>query len=303
MLPYTLRQLEYFVVAADLGSVARAAQRLHVSQPSVSNAIGKLEDQLGVQLFVRKHAQGVSPTPAGRRLHREARDLLRLGQDFFDNARSADSAITGEIELGCFLTFGPLFMPALVTGFTRTNPGVTISLREAAQGELVAGLEQGRFDLALLYDLELPAMIEATPLAAFAPYILLPEGHRLGDAEAIDLCDIAHEPFVLLDVPPSRSYFLGLFEHAGLEANVAFSSPSMEMVRGLVGRGVGFSMLVTRPFGDQTYDGRRIVTRPLAHEHEDSVVCIARLARSRPTRLMDAFSKFCQTWFADLGNG
>ena len=121
MLAYTLRQLEYFVAAANYGSVARAAEHLHVSQPSVSTAIGKLEDQLGVQLFLRQHAQGVALTAAGRRLHREARDLLRQAEDFYDSARSADSAITGELALGCFLTLGPLFMPALVTSFTAST--------------------------------------------------------------------------------------------------------------------------------------------------------------------------------------
>ena len=70
------------------------------------------------------------------------------------------------------------------------------------------------------------------------------------------------------------------------------------MVRGLVGRGLGYSLLVTRPYGDHTYDGCRIETRPLSHDAATSVICLARLAQTRPTRLMDAFVAFCQTWFA-----
>ena len=73
MLRYTLRQLEYFVTAAERGSVARAAAELNVSQPSVSTAVGKLEQQFGVQLFIRQHAQGVLLTPVGRRLLAQAR--------------------------------------------------------------------------------------------------------------------------------------------------------------------------------------------------------------------------------------
>ncbi len=304
MLNYTLRQLEYFVAAADRGSVARAAERLNVSQPSVSNAIAKLEDQLGVQLFIRQHAQGVSLTPTGRRLHMEARDLLRHAEDLFDSAHSANSAITGELSLGCFVTLGPLFMPALVTLFTQHHPAVTIRLREAIQDDLINGLVNGEFDLALLYDLNLPDAVESKPLARFAPYILLPEAHRLSGAGDISLTDIADEPFVLLDVPPSRGYFLGLFEAAGLQPNVIFSSPSLEMVRGLVGQSVGYSLLVTRPRGDLTYDGLRLVTRPLSEATQESTVCMARLAKSRPTRLMDAFDNFCQTWFSEhYGDG
>ena len=73
---YTLRQLEYLVTAAEAGSVAGAAARLNVSQPSISTAIAKLEDSLGVQLFMRHHAAGISLTPAGTRLMDEARNLL-----------------------------------------------------------------------------------------------------------------------------------------------------------------------------------------------------------------------------------
>jgi DNA-binding transcriptional LysR family regulator len=299
MLTYTLRQIEYFAAAADLGSIAQAAARLHVSQPSVSNAISKLESQLGVQLFIRQHAQGVSLTPTGRRLHREARDLLRHAEDLYDNARSTASAITGELSLGCFVTLGPLFMPALVTLFMRDHPGVTITLREAPQDDLISGLDTGQFDLALLYDLEIPGGIDLTQLASFPPYLLLPQNHRLNDAAHITLADLADEPFVLLDLPPSRKYFLGLFERAGLVPHVVFSSPSLETVRGLVGRGVGYSLLVTRPRGDMTYDGQQIVARELDLQKHDSTVCLARLTQSRPTRLMDAFVNFCQTWFEE----
>ncbi len=299
MLNYTLRQLEYFAAAASLGSIVRAAEHLNVSQPSVSTAISKLEDQLGVQLFLRQHAHGVALTSSGRRLFREARDMLRQAEDFYDSARSVDSALTGNLALGCFLTLGPLFMPALVTLFTQANPGATISLKEANQDDLISGLSSGRFDLALLYDLEVPSSIRTTPLARFAPYVLLSEDHPMAKEERVDLHELAGEPFVLLDVPPSRNYFLGLFHQAGLEPNVTFSSPSIEMVRGLVGRGIGYSMLVTRPKGDITYDGLRIVTRPLTQNFTNSTISLARPGSMRPTRLMDAFENFCQTWFED----
>ena len=82
MLLYTLRQLEYAVAIADCGSVAGAAERLRVAQPSVSAALMKLEDQLGLQIFIRHHAQGVTPTSAGGRFLAAARSLLAQAQDF-----------------------------------------------------------------------------------------------------------------------------------------------------------------------------------------------------------------------------
>jgi len=298
MLTYTLRQLEYFTAAADCGSVAGAAATLNVSQPSVSNAILKLEDHFGVQLFVRHHAQGVSLTPVGHRILADARNLLRHANDLQHNAKAAGDVIQGGLELGCFITLAPSFMPALVTGFTERYPGVSINLQEGIQNDLVAGLGSGRFELAFLYDLDLPDTVARVPLCAFEPYVLLPEAHALTEKSALSLEDLADEPLILLDIPPSRDYFTGLFHKAGIEPRVAFASPSLEMVRGLVGRGLGCSLLVTRPYSDHTYDGRRIEARPLNHDAATSTVCLAHLAQSRPTRLMETFTEFCRTWFA-----
>lgn len=302
MLPYTLRQLEYFVATAEHSSVAGAASTLNISQPSVSNAILKLEDHFGVQLFVRHHAQGVSLTSTGRRILADARNLLRHAGDLQQTARAAGDVAAGQLELGCFITLAPLFLPALVSTFAQDYPGASMTLHEGTQDELVEGLKTGRFELALLYDLDLPEIITSVPLAAFEPYVLLPADHPLTQHSSLTLEDLKDEPLVLLDVPPSRDYFTGLFHTAGLEPNVTFSSASLEMVRGLVGRGLGYSLLVTRPFGDYTYDGCRIEARPLAHAAATSTICLAYLAQSRPTRLMDAFTEYCEQWFSQAAD-
>jgi DNA-binding transcriptional LysR family regulator len=302
MLRYTLRQLDYFVTTAELGSVANAAARLNVSQPSVSTAIAKLEAQFGVQLFIRHHAQGVSLTPVGRRLLANARALLRHATELQQNAEAAGEIGAGQLELGCFVPLAPAYMPALITAFSEVYPGVRIRLHEGVQDELVAGLTSGRFELALLYDLEIPEEFHLEVLAAAKPYALLPKGHALARRKAVSLAELAAEPMILLDVPPSRHYFTGLFRAAGLEPRITFSSPSFELVRGLVGQGRGCSILVTRPRQNRTYDGQEIVTRPLSDPVEASDICLARLAQGNPTRLMKAFTTFCRAWFANPEN-
>lgn len=299
MLSYTLRQLEYFIAAAERGSVADAAAQVAVSQPSVSNAIAKLERQFGVQLFIRHHAQGVSLTPAGRRILADARSLLRHAGELQHNALSAGEALSGELELGCFTTIAPLFMPRLITAFSAQHEGISIRLHEGIQHELFDGLLTGRFELALLYDLDLPPRLDAQPMATYQPYALLPPGHRLVRRAKLKLQDLQDEPLILLDVPPSRDYFTGLFREAGIEPRVAFSSPSLEMVRGLVGRGWGCSLLVTRPHGDHSYDGQKPVIRPLVGDLKPGEICLARLRQVRPTRLMGTFSRFCRDWFRE----
>lgn len=297
MQKFTLRQLDYFVIAAESASLAEAAARANVSQPSISTAIAKLEDQLGVQLFVRHHAQGISLTHMGRRVLGDARNLLRQAADFEHNAADSGETLRGVLEIGCFVTFAPAFMPALITAFSRLHPDVSLRLHEATQDELITGLTSGRLDLALLYDLELPERIHCEHVATGYPYALLSTAHPLAKRSRIPLRDLAEEPFILLDVPPSRTYFLGLFETAGLKPDVAFASSSLEMVRGLVGCGAGFSLLVTRPHGDATYDGSALAIRPIDTNARPSEISLARLDQITPTRLMETFSSFCRDWF------
>ena len=86
---YSIRQLEYFVSVAESGSIVEAARRLHVTQPTVSGALSKMEEQFGTGLFIRHHARGVSLTASGRRLLPEARTLLRHLEQFEHEARAA----------------------------------------------------------------------------------------------------------------------------------------------------------------------------------------------------------------------
>lgn len=299
MIRYSLRQLEYFVLAASEGSVVGAAQRLNISQPSVSAAITKLEDQLGVQLLIRHHAAGVSTTPAGAQVLAQARNLLQHANELQDLAVSASQDIAGELHLASFVTIAPLFLPGLIEGFTHQHPGSRVHIHEATQDLLIDGLRRGRFELALLYDVDLPADIETVALTQFQPYVLLHAAHPLMEHGEVSLNDLEDEPMILLDVAPSRSYFLKLMQTAGVEPNIAFSSPSMELVRGLVGKGQGYSLLVTRPHGDVTYDGEALGVRPIHDTVEPGRVALASLAQLRPTRLMQAFTAYCVGHFAD----
>ncbi len=298
MIRYSLRQLEYFTVTAECRSIAKASERLNVSPPSVSKAITNLEKQFSVQVFVRHHARGVTLTPAGQRLLVDARGLLRYAEELQQNVQASGDTTSGQLELACFMTVGPLFMPSLLADFSESFPGIEIKLHEGDQDELIDGLSSGRFELAVMYDLLMPDDLEIDYLATFEPYVLLPEGHSLARRTKISLADLKDEPLILLDVPPSHDYFIDLFRKSGIEPRVTFSSPSMEMVRGLVGRNRGYSILVTHPYYDHTYDGHTIVTRPLADDTDSAKLAIARLRQLRPSRAMTEFSKFCKSWFA-----
>ena len=293
MVGFTLRQLSYFVAVAETSTLAQAAAVLHVSQPSVSAAISNLESQLGVQLFVRHHAQGVSLTASGHRLLPQAQSLLRHADEFQYSALESSGSVIGELTVGCFVTIAAVYMPRLITGFSSRHPDAGIVLTEGNLDVITDGLQSGSLEIALTYDLELPSYLHFEPLIQATPYALLPRSHHLARRREVALADLCDESLILLDIPPSRHYFPALFAAENLIPKIGLRSPSFEVVRGMVGQGAGYSLLVTRPHGDFTYDGAQVVSRPIAGNTQTANIGLAWQQGLRPTRLMSAFIDFC----------
>lgn len=301
MANYTLRQLKYFVTTAKCRSVAEASRKLYIAQPSISTAIKGLEDSFGVQLFIRHHAQGVSLTPSGARFYNKAQKLLRMAHIFEQNALADNDMVSGQINIGCFETVAPLILPKLIRGFKTLYPGVETIIRDGEQHELVQNLTAGNLDVALLYHHELNHHISTDVLAEpRKPYVLLPANHRFAQQTQVSLAELATEPMILLDVLPSRNYFVNLFTQAGITPNIVFSSPSIEMVRGMVGQGLGFAILVTRPYGQYSYDGQPLVAIDLQDEVEGSGLVVAWLTRNQLTKPAQLFVEFCKTELAGM---
>lgn len=296
---FTLRQLEYLTACIDHGSIAQAADALNVAQPTISVAIAKLEDQLGVQLLLRHHAQGVVATANADKILHSARALLTHATDLERQTMMTGTAISGDLRLGSFITLAPAILPKLIHALTKEYPDVHLKINEGTQEYLLDGLYAGRLEMALLYDLDLPSDIRKTELAEFSPYVALPATHPLAKQTSIGFHELIDEPLILLDVMPSREYFLGLFKSAGFVPNIAHSSPSLELVRGMVGYGLGYSLLVTRPQGDLTYDGQKIVARPLRDDLPKSKVVFASLKSLRPTQLMNSFENLAKQIFRE----
>lgn len=191
-----------------------------------------------------------------------------------DGARSLAAARADagtRLSVGCFHTFGPFIMPRLI----QQMGGIGLRLIEGDQRRLRESLRAGESEIALLYDIDLEDDFEKIPLARLSPYVLLRDGHRLADQSEIEPTELAEEPMVLLDGPPSADYFVGIMRSAGVEPLISYRSASFEMVRGLVGHGLGYALLVTKPASDMTYDGLKLVVRPLIGEHAPSSLVIA----------------------------
>jgi len=289
----TLKQLEYFVTTAEAGSIKLASDRLSISAPSISTAISQLEEQLQLQLFVRKHAQGLSLTVAGKRLSQEAKSMLRQADNLYSIAGELRNEITGKLTIGCMVTLAPMILPELLHRFSKQNANVSLGILEGSHEQLLSGLHSMEIDAAISYDLQFPEDIEFYPLASLPPYVVLSREHKFARNESLTLKQLADEPQVLLDLPYSRDYFSSLFQSEKLRSNVATRSGSIEVVRSLVANGFGYSIANARPKNRSTQDGKRLVHIPLEGEHQPMILGLATRADEIKTRLLCVFEEHC----------
>jgi DNA-binding transcriptional LysR family regulator len=296
---FTLRQLSYFIAAAETGSITLASKRASISQPAISTAISHIERELNVQLFLRHHAQGLSLTPAGRTLLRETKQLLKQAEGLYSAAADISHQMRGELTVGWFSTLAPIVMPELVQSFLKAFPDTQVRSQEGHQEGLLTSLREARIELAITYDLEIRDDIDFQPLASLPPYALLAANHPLARERTLKLSQLASLPMVLLDLPMSREYFLALFMRERLTPNIAWSSVQFEVVRAMVANGLGYSLLNVRPRSDVALDGGRLKPVALAGDPPALRVGIATLKQLKKTRLAEAFEAHCRELISD----
>jgi DNA-binding transcriptional LysR family regulator len=293
MVRVSLKQLSYYAAVADTGSLAAAAKALNVSQPSVTTALSVLEDRLGVDLFIRHHARGANLTPTGRQLLPVARAILAAAEEFEGLAQAAAREPAGLLRVGCYPTLAAVLMPAIIARLSRRYPRVRVQMIEGTEDELLPKLEQGEIEQALLFGEKLPDSVKRIVIETCSPYVLLPKAHRLAKRKNVSLRDLKDEPFVLMDTPAGREYFLNIFREAGVAPQIAHRSPSFEVVRSLVGQGLGYSLLVTRPKFAVTYDGLELAYLTLRENHTPALICLVRMPTARTTQLGAIFQAEC----------
>lgn len=297
-LPFTLRQLEYFLTVTDQGTMAGAAERHHISPSAVSLAINELERALGVQLVMRRKARGIELTAAAREVLPEVRRLLEHAAEVQSTVRSAGLSVSGDLMLGCYPTLTPFLLPEIIRRFPEQHPLVTVRLFEGSVAEMVGRLLDGTCEMALMYGLGISPEIATTVLYRVRPYVLLSADHRLAAPGPISLTELRDEPMVLLDMPPSAAMFREVLASGGFEPNVRFSSASFESVRSLVASGAGYSLLLQRPSPGSSYAGPPLVYREIVEDVRTVDVVLAHAHNARLTRRADAFAEFCRRTLA-----
>ena len=262
---FTLRQLRYFVAAAEAGSVSGAAQALSISQSAMTEAVQALEADLGVALFAR-HPRGIAITRQGRSFLRHATDILSSVSTARRAMAGGREEISGRLSLGVTSLVAGYILSDVLARFRRANPAVDVSAVEDAGDYLEHLLIGGELDVAVMvlaegrsHDALQAEIVEISPYRLW-----LPLGHPLETKEIVELRDVAEEPLIMLTVDEIEGATVRLLSALGARPRVAFRTRSVEAVRSLVATGAGVALLPDLVYRPWSLEGDRIATRDVA---------------------------------------
>ncbi|MGI9305779.1 MAG: LysR substrate-binding domain-containing protein [Gammaproteobacteria bacterium] len=202
-------------------------------------------------------------------------------------------------RIGAFHTFGPYVLPALLRKIRDDAGGLDLDLYEGDQRYLTELLYAGEIDFAFLYDLDLDDGWEKRKITEMNPYVLLAANAALARRAEISVRELQDKPMVLLDAPPSGDYFISLFDGAGAP-NIAYRTRSFEMARGMVAHGLGYSLLATKPASSMSYDGKALVTRPLAENPTVSSLVLCSKKHGARNAAAARFLQHCNEHFGGV---
>jgi LysR family hydrogen peroxide-inducible transcriptional activator len=238
-----IHQLRYFAKVAELSNFTLAAKACHVSQPSLSLQIAKLERQLGQPLLERQ-ARGARLTAAGKRFKERVDQILHLLDDAVASVQ--DEADAGRLVIAAIPTIAPYLLPRILARFARDYPRVQIEVIEETTENLVKLCIEGEADLAILALPIASSLLELTTLFEEELQVILPRNHQLAAKKKLTLHDLAEQPFVLLHEAHCLTDQTRGFCSRHLIAPIATArTHQLATVQELVGLGHGISLIPT----------------------------------------------------------
>jgi LysR family hydrogen peroxide-inducible transcriptional activator len=245
----TLTELKYIVAVARERHFGRAAEACFVSQPTLSVAIRKLEEELGVQIFERSSTE-VAVTPVGEQIVEQAHRVLEQAGTIREIAKQGKDPLAGPLKVGVIYTIGPYLLPALVRQMIADTPQMPMLLQENFTVKLLESLRQGEIDVAILADPFNGPGLMSQPLYDEPFIVAVPHGHPWATRTMIDSDELKRETMLLLGsghcfrdhvlaVCPELSRFAQ--ESAGIQKT--FEGSSLETIRHMVASGIGITLL------------------------------------------------------------
>lgn len=292
----SLRAMRYVRTAMLRRSISGAAQELHVAASAVSAAVDQAEAVFGMTLVTRARAKGIAPTAAGRVVLGRIEDLLDRYEAMLAEGAELRASLSGILKIGYYAPIAPAFLPRILAPIVSVNPGLNLYLEECDNTRAQRGLLDGRFDV-IIFVAEGPAPQIAVERLIEAPgYCLVASGHRFVGRPSVTLSELADEPLVLLDRPVAKTHYLDLLESAGKAFSIVATANTTEMVRALVGAGLGCAILNMRPATSRSYAGDNTACLPIAQSCAGLTLSLGHVPGPR-RRIVQVFAEACHAYF------
>lgn len=239
----TLRQLQYLVATADTGRFSDAAERLHVSQPSLSAQIAEAESHLGAIVFERGR-HGARMTPLGAEIVRRARYVLRQMEDMQSIAKSGGLGLYGRVRMGVLPTIGPYLLPRATGALHREFPDLRLSIREESTVQLQEKLTDGQMDV-LISTPEDHTPTASEHLFRETLWVAVPADDALaGNSAPIKLSELAGRPLLTLGMGHRLTSLVSELAHAaGAFVSTDYEGTSLDAIRHMSALGAGVAIL------------------------------------------------------------
>jgi DNA-binding transcriptional LysR family regulator len=277
-----LRQLRYFVAVAEELHFRRAAARLHISQPPLSQQIARLEEELGCQLLTRTRRR-VELTAAGEAFLRDARAMLAELDVAVATARRIDTGQAGLLRVNFVGSALLSIVPGIVQRFRRGRPEVEISLRERSTVEQLRALSAGVIDVGLVRPpVDVEEGLSSQVVLRERTVAAIPVGHALAGLRRVPLGRLATEPLVMFpreQAPGFHDLLTGRLAATGTSPQVVQYAPEMLTIIGLVAAGIGVSP-VPASVARLALDG--VTYRPLSGAPDTELVAVVRASEQSP---------------------
>lgn len=289
MSKFSLRHLEIMAELPEHTTLGSAASELRISESALSQSITAIEKIAREPLCLRRKAHGITMTASGEYFALMARKIIAQVDELQATFPHQDGQLRGPVRFGCFASLSPHVIPALLEGFPPLHPDLDVSVRVGTHDELIPALNSGELDVAFVYDLLLPAQLAKQVIYETEMQVVLHPGHRLAQLQRpLELSDLVDEPLIMYDSTPSTGYVMQLFAAQGLVPKITASVPQMILVNAMVGRGLGYGLLMSRPNNAElSLEGRKLAFRPLrAPNYPSAVVAIWPGTAQLPARVL-----------------
>jgi DNA-binding transcriptional LysR family regulator len=285
-----LRHLRYFIAVAEELHFTRAAARLHIGQPPLSQQIQALEKELGAQLLERSK-RWVRLTEAGKFFLNDAREILALSEQAMETARRASKGEVGELRVG-FTSSMPftVILQRVVNLYRQRYPHVTLSLQEMSSARQIEAITQRTLDLGFVRppEVEIANGVDVITLRHDPLLLVMPSEHRLARKKSVKLTELAAEAFVMYskDVGTGiHAQIIRLCRQAGFDPRIVQEAREAATIIGLVAAGCGISIL---PESFQCIQMHGVAYRKISNPDAVTALMLA-TRRGESTPLIDAF--------------